>query len=96
MGGEELKCHQLAYHQLMRQQGPHFSPHNTAKAYDKSTNLRKLVTNGISDVAIASVHSEKSRLKKMIMNISMNKSQEMMVFGGCQKLTSAMKRRPEE
>ena len=33
----------------------------------------KLVTSGISDVAIASVHSEKTRLKNMIM-ISVNKS----------------------
>ena len=29
----------------------------------------KLVTSGISDVAIASVHSEKTRLKKLIMII---------------------------
>ena len=33
----------------------------------------KLVTSGISDVAITSVHSEKTHLKKMIM--SMKKSQ---------------------
>ena len=32
MGGEELKWHQLAHHQLMSQQGPHFSPHIKAKA----------------------------------------------------------------
>ena len=32
-------------------------------------NLRKLVTSGISDVAIVSVHSEKTRMKKMIMII---------------------------
>ena len=45
-GREELKWRQLAHHQLMSQQGPHFSPHSKAKAnYD------------ISDVAIASVHS---------------------------------------
>ena len=53
----------------------------------------KLVTSDISDVAIVSVHSEKTRLKKMIMIIiiiSMNKSQESTVFGGRQKLTSAM------
>ena len=55
----------------------------------------KLVTNGISDVVIASVHSEKTRLKKMIMIIIMNLLQETTVFGGCQKLTSAMKLRPE-
>ena len=46
---------------------------------------------GISDVAIASVHSEKTRPKKLIMIIIiMNKSQEMTVFHGHQKLTSAM------
>ena len=52
----------------------------------------KLVTNSISDVAIASVNSEKTLTKKMIMIIiiiSMNKSQELMVFHGRQKLTSA-------
>ena len=50
-----------------------------------------MVTNDISDVAIASVHSEKTRLKKMIMIIIiiMNLSQEMTVFGERQKLTSA-------
>ena len=96
MGGEELKWRQLAHHQLMRQQGPHFSPHSKAKAYYKSTNLRKLVTSGISDVAIASVYFEKTCLKKMIMIIIMNLSQETTVFGGCQKLTSTMKVRPEK
>ena len=45
----------------------------------------KLVTSGISDVAVASVHSEKTRMKKMNMIIiSMNKSQELTVFDGCQ------------
>ena len=53
---------------------------------------------GISDVAITSVHSEKSRLKKLIMIIIiiMNLSQEMTVFGRRQKVTSAMKQRPEK
>ena len=52
-----------------------------------------LVSNGgISDVAIISVHAEKTRMKKMIMiiiiiNSSMNKSQETTVFHGRQKLT---------
>ena len=45
----------------MSQQGPHFSPLSKAKA--------KLVTSDISDIAIASVHSEKTRLKKLIMII---------------------------
>ena len=34
-----------------------------------SINLRKLVTSDISDVATTSVHSEKTRLKKVIMII---------------------------
>ena len=58
MDGEEIKWRQLAHHQLMSQQGPHFSPHSKAKANYKSTNLRKISTSGISDVAIASVHSK--------------------------------------
>ena len=40
-----------------------FSPHSTAKTNDKSTNLRK---NGIG-VAFASVYSEKTCLKKLMM-----------------------------
>ena len=44
-----------------------------------------MVSSGISDVAIASVHSEKTRLKKLII-IIMNKSQETTVFSGRQKL----------
>ena len=61
-----------------------------------------MVPNVISDVATASVYTEKTHLKKlkmlkMIIFIIMNKSQEMMFFfGGCQKLTSAMKLRPEK
>ena len=65
MGGEELKWHQLAHQMLMSEQGLHTG---------------KLVTSGISDVAIASVHSEKTRLKKLIM-IIMNLSQETSIFG---------------
>ena len=66
MGGEEFKWCQLAHHQLMSQQGPHFSPHSKAKANYKSTNH---ITSGISDGAIASVYFEKTGLKKMIMII---------------------------
>ena len=47
----------------MNQERPHFSPHSKAKVNYKSS------TSGISDVAIASVHSDKIRLKKMIMII---------------------------
>ena len=61
----------------------------------------KLVSSGISDVATASVYSEKTRMKKCMMSmiiiiIIMNKSEETMVFHGCQKLTSTMKQRPKK
>ena len=53
----------------------------------------KIGNSYISDVVIASVHSEKTRLKNrimiMIIIISMNKSQELTVFHGRQKLASA-------
>ena len=50
----------------------------------------KMLSSDISVVAFASVYSEKIRLKKMIMIIIiMNKSQELKVFPGRQKLTSA-------
>ena len=59
----------------------------------------RMIFSGISDVAIASVYFEKTCMKKLIMIIIiiiMNKSQETTVFHGCQKLTSAMKQRPEK
>ena len=58
MCGEELKWRQLARHQLMSQQRPHFSAHSKAKS-NKAQISGKLVTSGISDVVIASVHSVK-------------------------------------
>ena len=74
-----------------------FSPHSKAKVNYKSTNLRKIVC-GISDVATASVHSEKTWAKNwiMIIIISMNKSQELTFFHGRLKLTFAMKLKPEK
>ena len=60
MGGQCLKWRQLAHHQLMSQQGPHFSPHSKAKTKDKSKNLRKNGTSGTSDVVTASLYSEKT------------------------------------
>ena len=69
MGREELKWRQLAHHQLMSQHGPHFSPCSKAKAIYKSKISGKLVTNGINDVAFASVYSEKTRLKKCLIMI---------------------------
>ena len=53
-------------------------PHSKAKANYKSTISGKLVASGISDVATASVHSDKNRLKKLMIMIIiiMNLSQE--------------------
>ena len=48
----------------------------------------RMASIGISDVVTASVYSEKTRLKKLM--LIMNKSQESTFFGGHQKLTSAM------
>ena len=62
MGREKLIWHQLAHHQLMSQQGPHFSPHSKAKANYKSTILRKFVK---SDVATASVSFRENPYEKV-------------------------------
>ena len=56
-----------------------------------------MVSIGISDVVTSSVYLEITRLKKMMkIIIIMNKLQETTVFLGRQKLTSAMKLRPEK
>ena len=75
MGGEELKCCQLAqYNEPIRVSGKlvttGISDVVTASVYSEKIRLKKLV---------------------MIIIIIMNKSQETMVFHGRQKLTSAMK-----
>ena len=60
---------------------------------------RRMVSSVITDVVITSVHSEKTQLKKFMMTIMiliMNKSQEIMVFSGRRKLTTAMRLRPEK
>ena len=68
MGGEELKWLQPVHHKLKSQQGPHFSPHSTAKTNDKSMHSSGImVSSGISDVVIASVQYEMTRLKKLVM-----------------------------
>ena len=88
--------------QLISSQGPHFSPRSTAKTNDKSTISGRMASIGISDVVTASVYSEKTRMKKLMIKmiiiiiIIMNKSQETTVFHRHQKLTSAMKQRPEK
>ena len=84
----------------MSQQGPILVHPVKLKPIIKAQISGKLVTSGISNLATASVHSEKTRMKKcmmvmIIIIIIMNKSQETTVFHGRQKLTSAMKQRPE-
>ena len=67
VGGEELKWCQLAHHQLAKdfilvhtiQLKPMIKTHFSAR----------MVSSGISDIAFASIHSEKTRLKKLIVII---------------------------
>ena len=61
-----IKMVSSKHNQVMSSQGPHCSPCSTAKTNDKSTNLRKMASIGISDVVTASVYSEKTRMKKLI------------------------------
>ena len=56
----------------------------------------RMASIGISDVVTASVYLEKTRLKKLMMIMIMNKLQETTVFHGRQKFTSAMKLRLEK
>ena len=67
VGGEELKWCQLAHHQLMSQQGSHFSSHRRAKTNDKAQFSGRMVSSDITDVGFASVYSEKAHLKKLMM-----------------------------
>ena len=92
-----IKMVSAKHNQLISSQGPYFSPRSTAKTNDKSTNSGRMASIGISDVVTASVYFQKTCMTKLIMKmiiiiiIIMNKSQEMTVFHGGQKLTSAMK-----
>ena len=69
VGGEELKWHQLAHHQLRANEGLILVHTVKLKPIIKAQISGNLVTSGISDVAIAKVHSEKTRMKKMIVII---------------------------
>ena len=64
----------------------------------KPHSLGRMLSSGTSDVVITSVHTEKTRPKKlmmiiviMVMMIIINKSQETKVFSSHQNLTSCMK-----
>ena len=97
MGGEEFKWRTISY----RASKDLIFVHTVQrKPMIKAHSSGKMVSSGISDVVIVSVRSEKTCLKKLmkiiIITCIMNKSQETMVFSGRQKLTSAMKLRPEK
>ena len=69
----------------------------------KAHSSEKMLSSGMSDVVIALVYSEKTRLKKLMMKVMMmmviivvNKLQETTVFSSHQKVTSAMKLRSEK
>ena len=69
---------------------------HTEKLKPKGPISEKLVSSDIKSGSVRNqYYSEKTRLKKLmimiIIIIIMNLSQETTVFGGCQKLTSAMK-----
>ena len=55
----------------MSPQGPHFSPHSTAKTKDKKQISGRMASIGISDVVTASVYSKKTHLKKLMMMMMM-------------------------
>ena len=61
---------------------PCFSPYSTAKTNFKRPNLRKLVSNGISDVAFVSVSSEKTHMKEcwIMIIIIMKKNRKKRIF----------------
>ena len=48
---------------------PHFSPCSTAKTNDKVQISGIMASIGISDVVTASVYSEKTRMKKLMMKM---------------------------
>ena len=64
MGGEELKWHQLAHHQLMSKQGLFLVQTVKLKPMIKAQISGRMVSSGISHIAFVSVYSEKTRMKK--------------------------------
>ena len=97
MGGEELKWHQLKHNQLVSRKDIILVHTVQLKPTMKAQISGRMASICVSDVMTASVNSEmkKCMMIMIIIIIIMNKSQEMTVFGGHQKLTSAMKLRPE-
>ena len=95
MGGDELTRRQLTHNQLMSPKDLILVHTVQLKPTRKAQISGRMASIGLSDVVTASVYSEKTHLKKLMM-IIINKSQETTVFHGCQKLTSAMELRLEK
>ena len=76
MGREELKWLQLAHHQVMSSQRPHLVHTVQLKPMIKAQISGRMVSSCMSDVAIASVYSEKTRLKKLIMIIIITRTEK--------------------
>ena len=71
IGGQGgFKWHKLAHHQLLSQPRTHFSPPVQLKLIIKEHFSGRMVSNGINNVAFASVLSEKTHLKKLIMIVN--------------------------
>ena len=70
------------HNHLMSLQELHFSPHSTAKTNDKTQISGRMASISISDVMTASVYLEKTRLKKLMMIMIMNKSKKLWFFTG--------------
>ena len=67
----------MAHHQLWT---PHFRSHIFSLNHDKSTFLRRMVSSTLSDVVIASGHSKKTCLNKL-----MNMMMTMIIFSNFNK-----------
>ena len=95
MSGVKLKWRQLAQHQLLSQQGLILV--HTEKLKPKGPIAEKLVSSDISHIALASVLLGENPSEELmimiiiiiIIIIIINKSQELTVLYGSQKLTSA-------
>ena len=72
MGEEKLKWCQLAHNTLISMQGPHLVHTVQLKPTIKAQISGRTICSGISDVAIASVCLEKTRMKKCLIMIIMN------------------------
>ena len=72
---------QLTHNQLMSPQGPHFSPPVQLKPTIKTQISGRMESIGIIDVVTASVYSEQTRLKKLMIMI-MNNRKKRLFFAG--------------